>query len=310
MTVTPLRRILVCGATGKQGGAVVKALLENPPSFPHEILALTRKATSPSAKKLATNPTVKILSGDLDNAPAIFKSAGGKDSIWAIFLVTMPSMKKLQPGVVDKEVVQGTAMFDAALDNGVKHFVFSSVDRGGDVKSWSTPTKIPHFITKHEIELHIREKANASQMTYTILRPVAFMDNYMPGLVGRIFAAAWAQMGPKKLQFVSTRDIGIIAAKALSEPDSIEFRNEAIGLAGDELTQKEGSSAMWTAKGRPMIQTYWFIASFVKWAVSDLGVMFKWFETEGYGASIEKCRKLNPLMLDFKTWLTEESKHK
>lgn len=310
MSHNVVRRILVVGATGQQGGAVVGALLANPPSFDYEILALTRKASSPSAQKLAANPKVKIIEGDLDHCHEIFAAAGGKSSIWAVFLVTMPSMKKPQPGVVDKEVAQGCAMVDAAIESGVKHLVFSSVDRGGDTQSWDNPTPIPHFITKLEIEQHIREKIEAqNELTYTILRPVAFMENYKPGMVGRIFAAAWAQMGEKRLQLVATRDIGIVAARALCDPQSQDYKNQAIGLAGDELNQAEGNEAMWETKGRPMIQTYWAITSFLKWMVPEVGIMFKWFETEGYGADIQKCRRLNPDMMDFKTWLKEESKH-
>lgn len=305
------RKFLVCGATGQQGGAVVKALVAEHFSYPIEILALTRNPTSAAAKKLETlDPKVSLLAGDLSDVPAIFESAGGQDSIYAVFLVTLPSMKKLQPGVVDKEVTQGCSMFDYALSNGVKHFVFSSVDRGGDEKSWDTPTKIPHFITKHDIEHHIRDKsAGQNEMTYTILRPVAFMDNYRPNIIGRIFAAAWAQMEPKKLQVVAARDIGIIATKALKNPDSEDFKNTAIGLAGDDIAQSEANDAMWSAKGRPMIQSYWFIASFLKWAIGDVGVMFKWFEDEGYGADLQKCKRLNPDMMTFQTWLKDESKH-
>ena len=309
MSASEVKRILVCGATGQQGGAVVKALLARPPFFPHEILALTRKSSSPAAQRLASNPKVKVIEGDFGHSAAIFEKAGGRNSVWGVFLMTLPSMKKLQPGVEDKEVTQGKAMFDAALENGVKHFVFSSVDRGGDEKSWDAPTDIPHFITKHDIELYIREKIKGSDMTYTILRPVAFMDNYKPGFFGRFFSAAWAQMGQKKLQVVATSDIGIFAAQALSDPESGNYKNKAIGLAGDDITQEEANQAMWEAKRRPMVQSYWFIASFLKWMVADLGLMFRWFENDGYGCDIEKCRKLNPEMKDFKTWLKEESAH-
>ncbi|KAK5081125.1 hypothetical protein LTR70_009141 [Exophiala xenobiotica] len=311
MTDFEVKRILVCGATGQQGGAVVKALLDHPPWFPHEILALTRKASSPAARKLASNAKVKVIEGDLEHSPAIFEKAGGKGSVWGVFLVTLPSMKRSIPGVEDTEVTQGKALFDAALENGVSHFVFSSVDRGGDEKSWDTPTNVPHFITKHEIELHIREyvqaKVGGNDMTYTILRPTAFMDNYRPGLPGRIFAAAWAQLGQKRLQLVATSDIGIIAAQAFSDPEGDNYKNKAIGLAGDDISQAEANESMWRAKRRPMVQSYWIFAYLFKWMVADLGIMFKWFETDGYGCDIEKCRRLNPQMKDFKTWLKEES---
>ena len=310
MSTTGTRRILVTGATGKQGGACIKALLASPPSYPHEILALTRNTSSKSAQALSSHSNVKLIAGDLDNVPAIFEATGGKDSIWGIFLVTMPSMKKLKEGIVDKEVKQGTTLFDAAQENGVKHFVFSSVDRGGDVKSWDTPTKIPHFITKHQIELHMRDHINTSVMSYTIIRPVAFMDNEQPGQFGRLFAAMWAQMGDVKLQLVATKDIGVFAAKALCEPENEDFKNQAISIAGDSMTQNEGNEAFWKVVRRPMVQSWWILGYLLKWVISDVGVMFKWFEDEGYGADIEKCKRINPKMLDFETWVKEESYHK
>jgi len=53
--------------------------------------------------------------------------------------------------------------------------VYSSVERGGDEKSWENPTLIPHFASKHRIELHLREAAE-DKMMWTILRPTAFME--------------------------------------------------------------------------------------------------------------------------------------
>jgi hypothetical protein len=73
------------------------------------------------------------------------------------------------------EEAQGRALVDEAVANGVEWFVYSSVDRGGDEKSWDNPTPIPHFISKHNIELYLREKAG-DKMMWSILRPTAFMD--------------------------------------------------------------------------------------------------------------------------------------
>jgi hypothetical protein len=65
---------------------------------------------------------------------------------------------------------------DGALEHEVKHFVYTSVDRGGDEKSYDNPTDIPHFISKYRIEHHLVDKAG-DKMGWTILRPVAFTDN-------------------------------------------------------------------------------------------------------------------------------------
>ncbi|KAI9881667.1 MAG: hypothetical protein M1823_006622, partial [Watsoniomyces obsoletus] len=131
----------------------------------------------------------------------------------------------------------GCALIDAALENGVEHFVFTSVDRGGNGRSDENPTEIGHFISKHNVEKHLREKTQEGKggMTWTILRPVAFMDNLTPGFFAKLFAVMWLGLGEEtKLQLVSVTDIGMFAAKALGGFDKEEYKNQAIGLAGDE----------------------------------------------------------------------------
>jgi hypothetical protein len=73
------------------------------------------------------------------------------------------------------EEAPGKALVDEALAAGVKFFVYTSVDRGGDEKSFETPTEIPHFASKHRIEHHLVDKA-AGKMQWFILRPVVFME--------------------------------------------------------------------------------------------------------------------------------------
>lgn len=297
------RKILVSGATGKQGGAVVKALLESPPPFPHEILALTRNTSSKSAKALADKPNVSLLQGDLNDCPAIFEKAGGKGSIWGVFSVQLPAFGGKGPK--DQEEQQGNALTDAAVENGVSHFVYSGVDRGG-ANSDNTPTEIPHFIAKHIVERHLKEKATGTDMSWTILRPVAFFENMTPDMLGRGFGAMWMNMGNTKLQLVATKDIGVFAAMAFADPG--KFKNKAITLAGDELTYAEGSDVFYKVHGRALPRSYGFVGNFFQWMIPELGIMFKWFVDAGYGADIAECKSLNPKMLDFEAWLREESK--
>src|SRR5258706_8668454 len=108
------RKILVTGATGKQGGSVIKALLANPPPFDYEILALTRKTTSTSAKALASNPNVILIEGDLDDCEAIFNTAGGIGTIWGVFCVSFPDLKSKVEG---HETTQGNNLVNAAIEN-------------------------------------------------------------------------------------------------------------------------------------------------------------------------------------------------
>jgi len=165
--------ILITGATGKQGGATINALLNSPEAKAFTLLAVTRNAESESAKKLK-DKGVKIVQGDLNDVPSIFESAKKVTSqpIWGVFSVQLAMGKGAS---AKSEEAQGKALVDGALENGVKMFVYTSVDRGGDDKSFDNPTDVPHFISKYHIEHHLVEKAKG-KMDYTILRPVAFFD--------------------------------------------------------------------------------------------------------------------------------------
>lgn len=160
------KTILITGATGKQGGAVLKALTNNP-SF--TLLAVTRNANGEGAKKMiAKGSNIKVVEGNLDDVPALFKSAAdiAKAPLWGVYSVQLSQ----GTGVTHEgEITQGKAMVDEAVKAGVKHFVYSSVERGGDEASWNTPTPVPHFQSKYEIEHYLRD--HAGSMGWTILRP-------------------------------------------------------------------------------------------------------------------------------------------
>ncbi|RMZ87364.1 hypothetical protein DV736_g5409, partial [Chaetothyriales sp. CBS 134916] len=285
-------------------GAVIKALLAHPPPFEHQILALTRNPSSAKAQSLDANDNIKVIEGDLNNSAAIFEKAGGPASIWGAFLVTVPGKaKKDELG----EEGGGKSLVDAAVANGVKHLVFSSVDRGGPGVSDTNPTSIAHFASKHKIELYLKDKAKDTNMTYTILRPVAFMDNLGPSTFGGLFSVMWRGVGDKPLQLVATKDIGVFGAQAFASHDSDQYKNSALSLAGDELNHKEAAEIFSKTIGRPMPESYWFLGAVLQTVVREVGVMFTWFKDVGFGADASLCRKLNPALLNFDAYLKEES---
>ena len=295
--------ILVVGATGQQGGAVIKALLALPEAATRfHILALTRDAQSARAKALAeaNKGVVELVQGDSSNPGPIFASQA-KGSVSSLFVVT--AMGKIS------EEQQGIPLIDAAVEHGVQHIVFSSVERGGDEKSWSNPTTIKHFASKHHIEIHLRDKAAAEpgKFTWTILRPVAFLDNLQPGFFGGVFTSMWASaLSPAtKLQFVAVRDIGAFAALALSDPAA--WSGRAVGLAGDELTLGEARETFARVTGKKLPQSWALLGKTVMWGVKEVGDMFDFFEKVGYQVEIGERRKEVP-MRDFETWLREDSK--
>ena len=156
------------------------------------IYGLTRNVESAPAKKLvAKYPSVKLVAGNMNDCPAIFFSL--KDQIWGVFSVQIPFGPDAS---VETEEKQGKDLVDAAIENGVSHFVQTTVDRHGEHSS-ENPTNIPHFISKYRIEKHLEEKAKGSMMTYTILRPVFFTENLANNFQGKLVSTAWwAGLGP------------------------------------------------------------------------------------------------------------------
>lgn len=207
----------------------------------------------------------------------------------------------------DTEERQGKALIDASLRNSVSHFVYSSVDRGGDA-STDNPTTVPHFITKHHVEHHLFEKTrDNTTMTYTVLRPVAFLENFVPGFFGKVFSTFFTSiLKDKPLQFVATSDIGHFAAQAFLHPH--DWRNRSISLAGDELTFNQFKQIFERKTGQPLPTTFRFIASLILWLNKDLHLMYKWFASDGYGADIAALKRLHPGLKNFETWLETESK--
>lgn len=82
--------LLITGATGKQGGATINALLADPRASGFTILAVTRSPASASAQKLQQKcPSIKFVKGDLNDCPAIFEAAKDvvADPVWGVFSV-------------------------------------------------------------------------------------------------------------------------------------------------------------------------------------------------------------------------------
>lgn len=197
-------------------------------------------------------------------------------------------------------------MIDESIRQKVKFFVYSSVDRGGEEHSFQNPTKIPHFIKKHNIEHHLVNRSKDGNMDWVILRPAAFFENLTPDFFGKVFTTCFKMaLAGKPLQLVATSDIGYFGAEAFLNPD--KYKGRAISLAGDELTF-EGMGLIFEQKtGQPLPMTFRPICSLFMAMMKDMGYMFQWFRNEGYRADIPRLREIHPEMMDFATWLKKES---
>ena len=315
MATPETKTLFIVGATGKQGKKLVEALLtteaQSPLTVPlFTIIALTRNTSSPSAKSLAhRSPTIKLVKGNLDDVPACFEAAqkaADRKPIWGVFSV----QQAVNDGATqEREMKQGKAMVDGAIAHGVRVFVYSSIDRGG-AKSDTTPTYVPQFASKHDIEMYLKEKAAQNgNMIYTILRPTAFMDALTPNFMGKMFATIikTSLMPSKSLAYIATTDIGYFAAQAFLQPENPDYKNQAISLAGDNLTFEQLNRTFADQMGYAVPTTFGFLAEIVKWMVKEMGIMMRWFDEEGFGnIDIANLKKMHPGLMTYGDWLEKE----
>jgi len=149
------RTVLVTGATGRQGGSVIRHMLAKG----WKLRALTRKPDSAASRELAGGG-IEVVAGDMEEAGTLGPALRGAYGVF--------SVQDFWAVGATREVQQGKNLADAAKQAGVEHFVYSSL--GGAERN----SGIDHWESKWEIEKHIRKLG----LPATMLRPAAFMDNY------------------------------------------------------------------------------------------------------------------------------------
>lgn len=276
------KTILVTGATGRQGGAVVRSL------SPHgwKVRALVRDPAKPSAQRLAKS-NIELVQGDLFTPASLEEALNG---VYGVF-----SVQTMAEHGVGGEIVQGKLLADAAKKARVQHFVYSSV--GGAERE----SGIPHFESKWQVEKHIQ----ALGLPTTILRPVFFMDNFASyvGTPIKQHNTLLLPLHPEtRLQMIATEDIGNFAALVFEQPTS--FLGKALEIAGDELSMTEIAETF----SRVMRRTIEFVEQPMEQVIQsspENALMMEWFNTQGYQAVIPALRALYPSLLNLETWLHE-----
>ena len=277
--------VLVTGATGKQGGHLVRELLARG----HSVRALTRRPESPAAAALAERG-VTIVPGNFDDEGSLERAARGVDTVFA--------MSTPFEGGSKTETLEGINILRAASRVRVKHFVYSSV-AGAD-----RATGIPHFDSKFEVEKEIRR----SGIPFTIVAPVFFMENFLAEWMAAGIAQgsiAIAVPATRRLQQIAVEDIAQFTALVIERRES--FVGKRIDIASDELTLTTVAAAISDVLGRQIKYTALPIDA-VRQQNEDLARMFEWFDRVGYDADIVGLRELYPEVgwHRFSTWAREQ----
>ncbi|KAK1233945.1 hypothetical protein PQX77_002866 [Marasmius sp. AFHP31] len=268
-----VKRILVTGATGKQGFATVRALirlngLQDGQRDRFQILALTRNERSKAAQELASfhssslgkEDDFEVVEGDLnskESVRAVFERYRGDGGIYGVFSV------QAFPGLgVDSggEETQGKNIADVAYEFRVQHFVYSSSERADELFDDQAKEGSSH-LAKVKIEERVKELGEKEGgFGWTILRPVRFYENFSGALGGVTFAIFRAGMKETtRLDLVAVDDVGRIAAEIFRDPTP--YTNKILVPVGDTLTCRQIEEVYLKASGKSITRVPGFVAN-------------------------------------------------
>lgn len=279
------RIIAVCGATGRQGGAVARALLRDG----WRVRAITRHPDRAPAAGLA-ELGAEIVQADMEDVESLhgaFQDASG------IFSV--------QNGLIsgfDREVAQGINVADAAARSGVSHLVYGAAGtgvRGTGIASW-------------EAKLDVEDHMNQIGLPFTSLRPEAFMElmtdkKFYPSVgTWRI----WPRMSgeDKGIAWLAVEDLGVIAASVFAQPD--KYIGESLILVADVKSLAECRDIYRDVMGRDPSTFPMPVWLFDRFTRGDITAIWRWVETGDFSTDTTPTRGIHPAALDVQQWMIRQ----
>lgn len=284
--------ILVTGATGRQGGAVVRHLLRRG----HRLRALCRDPGSGAARALAS-AGVRVFRGDLDERGTLDRAVAGVHGVFGIqdFWDGFPP-GKLGP---EREARQGKNLMDAAKAAGVAHFVQAS----------GAAVTIAPELAVNRGKLEVEEYGRAIGLPLTVLRVAFSMDNFDDPTMGFGDPVRQGRLempfdADRPLQMIAMDDVGQLVAMAFERP--ADFVGQQFDAAGDELTMTGIAETFARVMGRPVRFTGGAaVLAQVRAYDRDLGDLFGCVNEHGFRAFLPGLRALHPGMLTFEQYLRQ-----
>lgn len=304
--------IAVVGATGAQGGGLVRAILEDQDG-PYAARAITRNVDSDKAQELA-RMGAEVVAADIDDTESLNQALMG--AYGAYFVTNF--WEHFSP---EKEMAQARALAEAAKQVGLQHVIWSTLE---DTRKWvpvdndSMPTlmeayKVPHFDAKGASDSYFTELG----VPVTFLLTSFYWDNFIQfgmgpqkGPDGKY--AITLPMDDKRLPGMAAEDIGRTAYGIFQRGP--ELIGETVGIAGEHLSGTEMAAALGKALGLEVIynavppEVY---RSFGFPGAEDLGNMFQFkVDFNDYYCGVRKVdetRALNPALQSFDDWLANNA---
>lgn len=311
-TMSQKKIITVFGATGAQGGGLVRAILADP-NGGFSVRAVSRDANSPKARELA-QMGAEVVAADIDDPASVRRALEGA---YGAFFVTF-FWAHFSP---EKEMAEARTFAEAAKDAGLQHVIWSTLE---DTRKWvplsdnRMPTlqekyKVPHFDAKGESNREFTDRG----VPTTFLHASFYWENFIffgagpkRGADGKL--ALTLPIGDKKMAGVASEDIGKVAYAIFKKREETIGKN--IGVAGDQLSGQEMADALSRALGQEVVynevspETY---RSFGFPGADDMGNMFQFYRDFDTVVNelrdVDKSRQFNPELQSFESWLKENA---
>ncbi|NKE70274.1 NmrA/HSCARG family protein [Candidatus Manganitrophus noduliformans] len=308
--MTEEKTIAVVGATGAQGGGLVRAILSHKDGQ-FAVRALTRKVDSEKAKALKAQGS-EVVAADLDDVEALKRAFAGA---YGAFCVTN-FWEHFSP---ERETAQASNIAKAAKETGLQHVIWSTLE---DTRNWVplSDNRIPTLMGKYKVP-HFDGKGEADQAFTDLGVPTTFLltsfywDNFISfgmgpkkGPDGKL--AITLPMGGKRLPGIAAEDIGKCALEIFKRGS--EFIGKRVGISGDQLTGAQMAAAFTRALGQEVRynevspEAY---RSFGFPGADDLGNMFQFkrdFNDDFCAIRDPRvARLLNPELQSFEQWLAK-----
>jgi uncharacterized protein YbjT (DUF2867 family) len=300
--------IAVVGATGAQGGGLVRAILADP-AGDFAARAITRDPSSDQARALAALGA-EVVAGDVDDVESLERAF---DGAYGAFCVTF-FWAHFSP---ETELQEAANMASAAKAAGVQHVIWSTLE---DTRNFipleddRMPTlggryKVPHYDAKGQANQLFTDAG----VPVTFLQTSFYWDNFIHfgmgpqrGEDGTL--AITFPIGDGKIAGIASEDIGAAAYGIFKA--GAPMIGQTVSIAGEHLTGAQMAASFSHALGEEVRfnavapEAY---RSFGFPGAEDLGNMFQFtteFEAEYCGArDIEATRRLNPQLKSFDEWL-------
>jgi len=300
--------IAVVGATGAQGGGLVRAIQADPAAG-FTARAITRDINSPKAKALAALGA-EVVAADVDDPASLERAFAGAHGAYCVTFF----WDHFSP---DREKAEVRSMAAAAKAANLRHVIWSTLE---DTRKWvplsddRMPTlmgsyKVPHFDAKGESNARFTEAG----VPTTFLLTSFYWENFIyfgmgpkKGPDGRL--AITMPMGDQPLPSIATEDIGRCAFGIFRA--GTPHIGRTVGIAGEHLTGAQFAAALSRALGKEIGYNAVSPAMFRSFGfpgAEDLGNMFQFnAEFSDYftgSRDLDMARALNPQLQTFDVWL-------